>query len=95
MQHAGSSAGVALKHETEHRHEHQQQREQRDEAVVGDQRGKLSRLIVAELLDHRGDEAEAGALLLAAIERAQAIGEAHWEGGLRIAAVDILKEKLS
>ena len=33
------------------RDEHQQQREQRDEAVVGDQRRELAGLVVAELLD--------------------------------------------
>ncbi len=50
-----------LEHEPQHRHEHQQQREQRDEPVVGDQRGKLAGLVVAELLDDRCDERAAGA----------------------------------
>ncbi len=70
-------AGVALQDEAEDRHEHEQQREQRDEAVVGDQRGELSGLVVAELLDHGRDEADPRAPLLAAVERAQAVGDAH------------------
>ncbi len=52
--------GSAFEHEAEHRDEHEQQREQRDEAVVGDQRRELAGLVVAELLDHRGGEAEPG-----------------------------------
>ncbi len=51
-------AGVALQHEAEDRDEHEQQREQRDERVVGDQRGELAGLVVAELLDDRREEAE-------------------------------------
>src|SRR5205085_4200586 len=31
--------------------EHQQQREQREEGVVGDQRGEVAGLVIAELLD--------------------------------------------
>jgi len=31
-----------------------------DEGVVGDQRGELPGLVIAELLEHRGDEAQAG-----------------------------------
>jgi hypothetical protein len=55
----------------------QQQREQRDERVVGDQRGQLAGLIFLELLDNSGDEAQARASLLAAIEGLKAIREAH------------------
>ena len=69
--------GVALEDEAEDRHEYQQQREQRDERVVGDQRGELTGLVVAELLDHADEEAESWAALLAAIERLEMVGEAH------------------
>ncbi len=78
-------------HEAEHRHQHEQQREQRDEAVVGDQRRELAGLVVAELLDHRGGEAEPRVALLDAIQRLQAVGEAHWEGGLRARAIDMVR----
>ncbi len=70
-------AGVALEHEAEHGDEHEQQREQRNEAVVGDQSGELPGLVVAELLDHGGEEADSRASLLAQVERVQAVGEAH------------------
>ena len=49
----------------------------RDERIVGDQRGQLAGLIFLELLDDPGDEAQARASLLAAVERVKAIGEAH------------------
>ena len=69
--------GITLQHVAEHGHEHQQQREQRHEAVVGDQRRELAGLVVAELLDHRGDEAQAPAALLVAVEGVEAVGEGH------------------
>ena len=50
--------GVVLQHEAEDRRGHQQQREQRQEAVVGHQRGQVVALIVAELVDDRDREAE-------------------------------------
>ena len=68
---------VALQHEAEHGHEHEQQREQREKAVEGDQPGELARAVVAELLDHRGDETDARPALLCTVELAQAIAEAH------------------
>ena len=37
---------IALEHEAEHGHEHEQQGENRDEGVVGDQRGELPPLVV-------------------------------------------------
>ena len=61
--------GVALEHEAEHRHEHEQQREQREEAVVGDQGGEASALIVAELLDDRDRHRQPAMAALQPIER--------------------------
>ncbi len=43
--------GIVLEHEAQDRHEHQQQWKQGEEAVVGDQRRQVARLVVAELLD--------------------------------------------
>ena len=75
---------VAFEHEAEHGHEQQQQREQRGEAVVGDQRRELPGAVVAELLDHRRGKAQPRAALLDAVERLEAVGEAHrrnrWPG---------------
>ena len=47
------SSGVALQHEAEDRGGQQQQREDRDERVVGDDRGQVVALVVEELVDHR------------------------------------------
>jgi hypothetical protein len=44
--------------------EHQQEREQRQEAVVGQQRGVLAGLVVAELLDHADRHGEEAVALL-------------------------------
>ena len=68
---------VAFEHEAEHGHEQQQQREQRGEAVVGDQRRELPGAVVAELLDHRRGKAQPRAALLDAVERLEAVVEAH------------------
>ena len=77
VQDAGLVLRVAFEHEAEHGHEHEQQREQRDEAVVGDQRRELPGAVVAELLDHRGGKAQPRVALLDAVERVEAVGEAH------------------
>ena len=45
--------GMALQHEPEHGGEHKQQRKDREDRVVGDERGKVAGLVLAELLDHR------------------------------------------
>ena len=91
VQHVGLCLGSAFEHEAEHRDQHQQQREQRGEAVVGDQRGQLPGLIVAELLDHRRAEAQRRVTLLEAVDRVQALADAHtnWEGGLWLTVHDI------
>jgi hypothetical protein len=68
---------VALEHEAEHRDEDEQQREQRDESVVGDQRGHLPRLIVQELPVDGRDERDARAALLTAVEPAKLLVENH------------------
>ena len=47
---------VALEHEAEHRRGDQQQREDRDERVVGDDRGEVVALVVEELVDDRERE---------------------------------------
>ena len=63
--------GVALQHEAEDRHKQQQQREQRQEPVVGDQRGEVGALIVGELVDDGDGEAQpAVPALVEAIEAA-------------------------
>ncbi len=63
-------ARAAFEHEPEHGHEHEQQGEQREEAVVGDQRPHLAGLVVVEALEDGHDEAESPAALLVAVEGA-------------------------
>ncbi len=55
----------------EHGDEHQQQREQRQKAVVGEQRGVLAGLVVAELLGHPEREPEHRVALLEPVQRPQ------------------------
>ena len=43
---------VVLQHEPEDRREQEEQRKQRQEAVEGDQRGKVHALVVVKLVDH-------------------------------------------
>ena len=52
------SSRIALQHEAEDRDQQQQQREQRQEPVVGDQRGEIRALVVGELVDDGDREAE-------------------------------------
>jgi hypothetical protein len=52
----------------EHGDEPQQQREQREKAVVGQQRGVLAGLVVAELLGHADREAEHAVPLLELVD---------------------------
>jgi hypothetical protein len=49
---------IAVQREAEDRHEQQEQGEQRQEPVVGDQRGQVRALVVAELVEHGKREAQ-------------------------------------
>ena len=49
---------VVLEHDIQDRGQHEQQREDRDEAVVGDERGQVPRLVVVELLPDRDRESQ-------------------------------------
>jgi len=51
VQHRLLGSGVAVENEAQDRHKHHEQRKQREEAVVGDERGEVAALVVAELLD--------------------------------------------
>ena len=64
VEHLVLEGGVAAQHDVQHGDQHQQQREQRGETVVGDQRGQVAGLVVAELLPHRDREGQPGPVLL-------------------------------
>ena len=68
---------MALEHVAEHGHEHEQQREEREEGVVGDQRGQPAGLVVGELLQHRERNREPAMPLLPAIEPADRAQKIH------------------
>jgi hypothetical protein len=59
---------VALDHHGDDRDEHEQQREQREEAVVRDQRREVPGAVVAELLDDGEREREPRTRLLRAVD---------------------------
>jgi hypothetical protein len=74
---------IVLEHDAEHRDQHQQQREERHEGVVGNQRGEVARLLVAELLPHRDRKRQPPAVLLELVHGAEsALYLAHCQGGL-------------
>src|SRR4051795_8813154 len=60
--------GVVAHEERQHGDEHQHQREQGEEGVVGDERGLLAGLVVAELLHDADWEPEPGVPALVAIQ---------------------------
>jgi hypothetical protein len=64
-----AQVGVALEHEPDHGHGHQQQREQREEPVVGQQRGPLPGLVLPVLLDHGHREGQPPVPLLDVVDR--------------------------
>ena len=72
-----AGARVALEDEAEHGHEDQQQREEREERVIGDQRGQAPALVVAELLDHGHRHRQPRAALLEAVKGPERAHEVH------------------
>ncbi len=60
---------VVLEHDIQDRGQHQQQREDRDEAVVRDQRGQVPGLVVVELLPDRDRERQRRLSLLEGVGR--------------------------
>ncbi len=63
-----SQPRVALEHEAEDRGQDEQERKQREEGVVGDQRGQIARVVVAELAQHGHRDGQRLVLLLEGVE---------------------------
>ncbi len=69
---------VVPQHDVEQRDQHQEQREDRNERVVGDQRGQIARPVITELLPHRQREPQRRPAALQTVGPAQqAIKEFH------------------
>jgi hypothetical protein len=66
-----AEVAAPVEHEPDHGHGHQQQREQREEPVVGQQRGPLAALVLPVLLDHGHREGQQPVPLLEVVDRPQ------------------------
>lgn len=70
-QHLRLQPGVAVQGEAEDGDQQQEHREEREEAVVGDQRGQVRALVLDELVDHGDGVARPPVAALIAVESAQ------------------------